>query len=105
EIRELIKSLAGEHTVILSTHILPEVTATCPRVIIIAGGRIVAQDELSRLTDKYNTASALVLEARSISDAAISAIRSVTGVKAVSSSGKRVNIELDPSAGEVRDKI
>jgi len=44
EIRELIKSLAGSHTVILSTHILPEATAVCQRVVIINNGRIVAED-------------------------------------------------------------
>lgn len=44
EIRELIKSLAGSHSVILSTHILPEATAVCQRVVIISGGRIVAED-------------------------------------------------------------
>ncbi|OLB03292.1 MAG: ATP-binding cassette domain-containing protein [Nitrospirae bacterium] len=44
EIRELIKSLAGSHTVILSTHILPEATAVCQRVVIINNGRIVAVD-------------------------------------------------------------
>lgn len=50
EIRELIKSLAGERTIILSTHILPEVSAVCQRVIIINDGRIVAQDSLDKLT-------------------------------------------------------
>jgi ABC-2 type transport system ATP-binding protein len=44
EVRSLIKSLAGEHTVILSTHILPEVSMTCGRVVIINNGRVVAQD-------------------------------------------------------------
>src|SRR6478736_6759889 len=50
EIRELIKSLAGDHTVILSSHILPEVTATCQRIIVINRGRIVAEDTLDHLT-------------------------------------------------------
>ncbi|MBM4125584.1 MAG: ABC transporter ATP-binding protein [Nitrospira sp.] len=50
EIRELIKSLAGSHTVILSTHILPEATAVCQRVVIINGGRIVAEDTPERLS-------------------------------------------------------
>ncbi|MCE5271030.1 ABC transporter ATP-binding protein [bacterium] len=50
EIRELINSLAGEHTIILSTHILPEVSAVCKRVIIINEGRIVAEDSLENLT-------------------------------------------------------
>jgi ABC-2 type transport system ATP-binding protein len=44
EVRELIRSLGGAHTIILSTHILPEVTATCERVVIIHEGRIVAVD-------------------------------------------------------------
>ena len=50
EIRELIKSLAGSHTVILSTHILPEATAVCQRVVIINDGRIVAEDTPDRLS-------------------------------------------------------
>lgn len=50
EVRELIRSLGGEHTVILSTHILPEVSVTCQRVIIINNGRIVAVDTPENLT-------------------------------------------------------
>jgi ABC-2 type transport system ATP-binding protein len=50
EIRELIKSLSGAHTIILSTHILPEVTMICQRVLIISQGRIVADDTLENLT-------------------------------------------------------
>ncbi|MDA2935498.1 ABC transporter ATP-binding protein [Acidobacteria bacterium AH-259-D05] len=50
EVRELIKNLAGDHTVILSTHILPEVSMTCQRVIIINNGRIVAEDSPENLT-------------------------------------------------------
>jgi len=49
EVRELIKNLAGEHTVVLSTHILPEVTMTCQRVLIIASGKVVADDTIDRL--------------------------------------------------------
>jgi ABC-2 type transport system ATP-binding protein len=50
EIRELIKSFAGEHTIIISTHILQEVSVTCQRVIIINDGQIVAEDSLANLT-------------------------------------------------------
>lgn len=49
EVRALIRGLAGEHTVILSTHILSEVEATCQRVVIIDRGRIVATDRIDRL--------------------------------------------------------
>jgi ABC-type multidrug transport system ATPase subunit len=50
EIRELIRGLAGEHTVVLSTHILPEVSVTCQAVTIINDGRICAADTLDNLT-------------------------------------------------------
>ncbi|MGC2442553.1 AAA family ATPase, partial [Candidatus Binatus sp.] len=52
EIRDLIRSLAGHSTVLLSTHILPEVNMTCRRVVIIDRGRIVAQDTPEHLTAK-----------------------------------------------------
>ncbi len=50
EVRELIRSLGGDHTVILSTHILPEVSQVCSRVLIINEGEIVAEDTPERLT-------------------------------------------------------
>ncbi len=50
DMRALIKGLAGKHTVILSTHILPEVTMTCEKVLIIHQGKVVAYDELGKLT-------------------------------------------------------
>ena len=49
EVRKLIKSLAGKHTIVLSTHILSEVTATCQKALIIARGKVVAYDELETL--------------------------------------------------------
>jgi ABC-2 type transport system ATP-binding protein len=55
EVRELIKSLAeqGRHTIILSTHILPEVTAICRRVLMIAHGRITADGSIEQLTQEH----------------------------------------------------
>jgi ABC-2 type transport system ATP-binding protein len=53
EIRSLIKSLAGEHTVILSTHILPEVSMVCSGVVIINQGGIVAQGPIDRLVEQF----------------------------------------------------
>ncbi len=49
EIRDLIKALKGQHTIILSTHVLPEVQATCEKIIIINNGKIVAQDSIHSL--------------------------------------------------------
>jgi ABC-2 type transport system ATP-binding protein len=56
EVRDLIKSLAGKHTIILSTHILQEVVATCSRVIIIAGGKVVADNTLQGLQAAHASA-------------------------------------------------
>jgi ABC-2 type transport system ATP-binding protein len=61
EIRELIKSFAGEHTIIISTHILQEVSATCQRVIIINDGRIVAEDSLANLTGSSAPGGSLMI--------------------------------------------
>jgi ABC-2 type transport system ATP-binding protein len=55
EVRTLIQSLAGDHTVILSTHILQEVSAICDRVVIINKGTMVADDSLAALVEKHTT--------------------------------------------------
>ncbi len=63
ETRQLIRSLAGEHTIILSTHILPEVEQTCDHVIIISKGKIVAQDTVENLTSRLRGQEAVLVEA------------------------------------------
>jgi ABC-2 type transport system ATP-binding protein len=62
ETRDLIKGLAGDHTIILSTHILPEVEATCQYVIIINKGRLVATDTVQNLTNRLRGAEAVAVE-------------------------------------------
>ena len=62
EVRELIRSLGGEHTIILSTHILPEASQTCQRVLIINEGRIVAEDTPEQLTSRLKGAERIYLE-------------------------------------------
>ncbi len=62
ETRQLIRSLAGEHTIILSTHILPEVEQTCDHVIIISKGKIVAQDTVENLTSRLRGQEAVLVE-------------------------------------------
>jgi ABC-2 type transport system ATP-binding protein len=62
ETRNLIKGLAGNHTVILSTHILPEVSATCSRVVIISNGRVVAEDTPENLTARVRGTERIELE-------------------------------------------
>ena len=62
ETRDLIKGLAGEHTIILSTHILPEVEQICERVIIIAKGKLVATDTVENLTSRLRGAETVAVE-------------------------------------------
>jgi ABC-2 type transport system ATP-binding protein len=65
EIRALLKHLSGDHTIILSTHILTEVEQSCERVIIISQGKLVAQDSVSNLTNRLRGAEAVSLEVES----------------------------------------
>src|SRR6266403_843383 len=62
ETRDLIKGLAGDHTIILSTHILPEVEATCEHVIIIAKGKLVATDSVNNLQNRARGAELVLVE-------------------------------------------
>ena len=62
EVRALIKGLAGKHTLILSTHILPEVTMTCEKVLIINQGKMVAYDEIRQLATVHGQAENVSLE-------------------------------------------
>jgi ABC-2 type transport system ATP-binding protein len=65
EIRALLKALAGDHTIILSTHILSEVEQSCERVIIISQGKLVAIDSVSNLTNRLRGSEAVALEVES----------------------------------------
>ena len=62
ETRDLIRSLAGDHTIILSTHILPEVEQTCEQVIIINKGKLVATDSVSNLQSRARGAGSVLVE-------------------------------------------
>jgi ABC-2 type transport system ATP-binding protein len=62
ETRDLIKGLAGDHTIILSTHILPEVEQTCEQVIIINKGKLVATDSVRNLQARARGAESLLVE-------------------------------------------
>lgn len=105
EIRELIKSLGGDHTVILSSHILPEVTATCSRIIVINKGTIVAEDTIEGLTMKLKKGLIFSMEVKTPSEAGLAALRALPGVKAVSQTGPKLVIEIEPGLAEMRDRI
>jgi ABC-2 type transport system ATP-binding protein len=80
EIRALIKSLAGEHTVILSTHILPEVSMVCGGVIIINKGAIVAQGPIDTLVEQFFPNSRVQVEIAAPGPAVREALATIPGV-------------------------
>jgi ABC-2 type transport system ATP-binding protein len=80
EIRDLIKDLAGSHTIMLSTHILAEATAICQRVIIIHRGRIVAVDTPDRLGAKLRESETLSLTVKQPDPHLLEALRQIPGV-------------------------
>lgn len=80
EIRELIKSLAGSHSVILSTHILPEATAVCQRVVIINKGRIVAEDTPEQLSARLRQSEKVSLTLKSCPVDCEAKLRAIPGV-------------------------
>lgn len=90
EVRKLIKGLAGEHTIILSTHILPEASQTCDRVVIINRGRIAAVDTPENLTTQLKGAERVQMEVRGDEDALREAIEQV---------GRVIKIDIVPIEG------
>ena len=83
EVRQLIKDLAGHHTIILSTHILPEVQASCQRIIIINKGKIVAEDNLESLSKRMSGSSRVHLRVGKPSDQLKSQLSGLSGVRGV----------------------
>jgi ABC-2 type transport system ATP-binding protein len=97
EVRQLIREWQGKHTVILSTHILPEVEQTCSRVVIIDRGRIVAVDTPSNLVNQLKGADRIVVEVSADPVDAVPRLSDIPGV---------VNVRLlDPSNGRQRFEV
>jgi ABC-2 type transport system ATP-binding protein len=88
EIRQLIKNLEGSHTVVLSSHILPEVSQLCHRVIIINKGQIVASDTPENLSRQLGHGSRLLLAVRGPENQVAAALQGVPGVNRVAAQGE-----------------
>lgn len=84
ETRQVIRNLAGDHTVILSTHILPEVSITCQRVVIINQGKIAAIDTPENLQRRMRGADALDVEVRGPAEAVRAALQAIPHILAIS---------------------
>lgn len=89
EIRSLIKELGKDHTVILSSHILSEVSTLCDKVLIIAKGKLVAQGTPEELAQRLTAGSSLNITALGEADAVMNALLTVPGVSAVQITGQQ----------------
>ena len=105
EIRELIKSLAGERTVILSTHILPEVTMICSRVIIINEGRIALEESLESLSQNLGSSEDLYLKIKKDEDGVKEKIESLENISKVNSSAPGEYVIALSNGADVRDEL
>jgi ABC-2 type transport system ATP-binding protein len=102
EIRELIRGLAGKRTIMLSTHILPEVGHLCQRVLIIHRGRLVSDGPPDQLQQQTGRGAVVEIEARGERTAAIAAVSGVAGVSGVDVIDERdgiVKLRVVPVAG------
>ena len=89
ETRDLIRSLAGDHTIVLSTHILPEVAQTCQRVVIINNGRVVAIDTPENLTARLKGAETMYVQIDAAGADATTTLQAIPGVTRVALTEKR----------------
>ncbi|HXG88305.1 MAG TPA: ABC transporter ATP-binding protein [Vicinamibacterales bacterium] len=101
ETRQLIRELGGNHTIVLSTHILPEVSQTCQRVVIISKGRVVAVDTPDNLTARLRGSETMYLQVAGTAgeiETALGAIPGITRVSATARDGL-VEVEVDSERG------
>jgi ABC-2 type transport system ATP-binding protein len=109
ETRQLIRELAGTHTIVLSTHILPEVSQTCQRVVIIAKGKVVAIDTPDALTATLRGNETMYLQVAGEPgpvQAAISALPGITRVSATEGRDGLLDVEVDTERGrDVRREL
>lgn len=89
EIRNLIKMLGREHTIILSTHILPEVQAVCDRIVVINKGQIVADEKTEDLINAVDGSRKLVAKIVGPEEEVLKTLRTLGGVKSADVLGKR----------------
>jgi ABC-2 type transport system ATP-binding protein len=93
EIRELIKGLRGEHTILLSTHILPEVTQVCDGVVIINEGRLMASGSLADLAASFERNDGVILKLRRAGVEEAALFKGLPGVDWVSTEGNELRVE------------
>ena len=104
EIRQLIKSLKGDHTILLSTHILAEVTQTCDGVVIINEGLLMASSSLEELTASFKEKDGIIVQVKKETKKAVSLLKEIPGVENVTEKDNEIKIEWSQKK-DLRDDI
>lgn len=109
EVRELIKSLKGKHTVIISSHILSEISATCDEVLVIANGRMVACDTTENLLKNQKSVKKLNMKIKGTKDkveAVLSKVEEIEEFTFTDESDENISVcaSFDPSL-DIREKV
>ena len=116
-VRDLVRELKKKHTILLSTHILPEVEMVCDRVIIIHKGRVVATSTLSELGEQVSKKASLIAEIAGDREQVVPAVKAIHGVYQVNAQERqeavgglmlavqRLAIEHDPSLDPTQDVV
>jgi len=109
EVRDLIKSLKGEHTVILSSHILSEISATCDEVLVIANGRMVACDTTENLLKDHKSVKKIKVNIKGDKEKIEKVLSDINGIDTITFIGKKdesciFELECDPSK-DLREEI
>ena len=109
EVRQLIRGLAGEKTVLLSTHILPEVERTCQDIVIIAGGRVAATGTPDELKSRVRASARVIVEVRANAPAVAEALRGLAVVAAAETDADDgwcvAKVTAKEGAGDIREAL
>ncbi len=107
EIRQLIKNLGGDHTVILSSHILPEIEQTCERVVIINEGKVVVEDTVENLTNRMHGVQRITLQVEGSEEAIKQALQPIPDIQKMefNSKGKDIREVIIETPKDVRKDL
>ncbi len=109
EIRDLIRSLGGDHTVILSSHILTEVASVCERIVVISGGKLVANDTMENISRSMQSEITMDITVKATEDevnSVLSAVDGISSFKVISTDGEVTSAKVKyPTECDLRESV
>ncbi|MGH7899053.1 MAG: ABC transporter ATP-binding protein [Candidatus Binatia bacterium] len=105
DIRNLIRGLQGERTILLSSHILSEVSLLCQRVIVINKGKVLAEDSPARLADRLRTSLRVNLRVEAPAEDVLEVLRKIPGVLSAERDAREPSLRVEASSDEVLREV